>query len=146
MPILIEDLAALRRGRSVGQREADPSNGVSARAIKIKNIAGGFIAPPQELDAAYLPAGQLSSHALTDGDILVAVTGKNPKVAVVAAQHSGCVANQGLAVVTPKDSDAAQRLLDYLTSDKGQEDLRGLQTGVTIPSISVADLRTLAVP
>ena len=146
MTTSIEDVASLRRGRHLGQKEADPSNGEPTGAVKIKNIAAGTIAEAAALDRAHLPPDQLGRHALAAGDILIAVTGSNPKVAVVTALHSGCVANQGLAVLSPRDSEAGRRLLTYLASDQGQDDLRGLQTGVTIPSISVANLRTLVLP
>ena len=146
MAVTIQDLASIRRGRHLGQKEANPSNGNLTTAIKIKSIADGNIAPADQLDRAHLPSQDLPRHGLRAGDVLVALTGANPKIALVDGTHVGSVANQGLAVLTPADVAAGKRLHEYLSSEEGQAALRGLQTGTTIPSISVAKLRTVVVP
>ena len=57
-----------------------------------------------------------------------------------------CVANQGLAVLSPNDTATGKRVADFLASEAGQSALRSLQTGVTIASIKTVDLGVLAVP
>ena len=146
MPTPLKDLAVTRRGVHLGKTQVDPANGEPHRAVKIKNIQSGTLAGPEDLDLAHLVAAKSLRHVLSDGDILVAVTGANPKVALVPKSHSGCVANQGLAVVSPVSGEARARLVDYLSSEAGQEALRGLQTGVVIPSIKTADLGGLLIP
>ena len=142
----LHELADLRRGVHIGSKQADASNGGELRAIKVKDIDGPQVAPAADLDRAYLPAEAAEKHKLHGGEILVALTGRNVKVALVGPAHAGCVVNQGLAVIRPRDAKTRKRVLEFLQSERGYTALSGLQTGVTIPSISSKALADIDIP
>lgn len=146
MSATLSSLATVRRGTHIGKKERDPEAGPQIHSVKVKSIVNGEVVPLDALDIAYMASERSAKHALLAGDVLIAVTGANPKVAGVLEEHAGCVANQGLAVLTPADDNSRTRILDYLRSEDGQAALRALQTGVTIPSIATSKLKGIEIP
>ena len=144
MSTTLKDLATIRAGAFFAKGSAEGDAKVSI--IRNKNIREGGIASVASLEVVHLSERNASRSAVSTGDILVALKGVNPLVALVPASHAGCVVANVFAILTPTDAAAGKRLSDYLASEAGQDALRGIQRGVAIPAITIVDLAALVVP
>jgi hypothetical protein len=81
------------------------------------------------------------------GDVLIQRIGDRPRCLYVTADLEGAVADATVLILRPKDSRADGRYLcQFLRSQTGQLLLSRATAKVTIPTLSLRNLRELAVP
>lgn len=93
--------------------------------------------------------GYYSKQLIQEGDILLTKYFGQNKIAIVTSKDVPAIASNGLFIIRPFDVSECY-LYNYLTSKTGSEifnkQLNRVQKGVTIPSISLADLKKIEVP
>lgn len=143
----LEELAAVTRGIGVLKKHLDPSAGDPYRLVQIRHIQEGTIAALKGLKPVYLSSDREPQRFIIKaGDILVAMTGAKPKVAVIEKAPRRCLADSHIGIIRPKSVAAGKRIAKHLKSVAGQDVLRSLQSGVTIPHIKGTDLKAVEVP
>lgn len=142
----LEQLADVMAGITTTPGDTKEGAGVAHRVVQVRNIQEGAIGPAKELKTVYLSRERAERYVIQDGDILVAIVGANPKIVPVATPPKKYLADKGLGLVRPKTSAGRKRILKYLTSESGQERLRSLRGGITVPHMKLSDLMALDIP
>ena len=90
----------------------------------------------------------LSKYYLQDGDVLISTKGTKIKVCVVEGLPSSKTLFHGNLTMIRVDSKKINPvyLKLFLDSDRGQNELNNIQTGVAIISINTAQLENLNIP
>ena len=93
--------------------------------------------------------GYFSKQLIQEGDILLTKYFGQNKIALVTSEDVPAIASNVLFIIRPFDISEGY-LYNYLTSKTGSEifnkQLNRVQKGVTIPSVSLADLKKIEVP
>jgi hypothetical protein len=143
----LEQLAEVIRGITTTKGELAPAAGNPYRIVQIRHIRDGVVASPKDLKAVYLSKERRPQRfGIQAGDILVAMLGENPKVALVNTSPRACLADKSIAIVRPQSAAAGKRIAKHLASEAGQNELRSIQSGVTIPHMKLADLKAVEIP
>jgi type I restriction enzyme M protein len=83
---------------------------------------------------------------LREGMILVAVSGAVGRVALATARHEGAVGTNNLIRVVISDEILRGYILNFLSSDFGQVQLRQKADGTTVETLEVQRVRNVLVP
>ena len=90
-----------------------------------------------------------SKQLIQEGDILLTKYFGQNKLAIVTEADVPAIASNGLFIIRPFDVSEGY-LYDYLTSKTGNDifnkQLSRVQKGVTVPSVTLADLKKIVVP
>ncbi|WP_397378699.1 restriction endonuclease subunit S [Pseudomonas sp.] len=116
--------------------------------MRIGNVQNGFIsiADPKFIK---LPVdGSLQRFALSEGDILVSLTGNVGRVGVIQEEHLPAALNQRVARVTVREDSAVTRdlLLLFLTSEWFRQELTGAGHGAAQQNVSTKDITGIQIP
>lgn len=120
---------------------------VSVKMIKVENFDGSIVdtfnAEKIEMDDS-----KVSNYLIQKGDILLASKGTIIRAAIVQDVDAPCVFTSNINVIRikPDVKMVPEFLLSYLNSDLGMNELKMLQTGTTVMSISLKSLRDMDVP
>ena len=110
--------------------------------MRIGNVQNGHIslADPKFVN---LPAdGSLQRFILSDGDILVSLTGNVGRIGVIKKEHLPGALNQRVARLSVRKGSPASKefLLFFLYSDRFREELTGAGHGTAQQNVSTKDL------
>ena len=116
--------------------------------IRIGNVQNGNVSlnDPKYIK---LPAdGGLQRFVLSEGDILVSLTGNVGRVGVIQKEHLPAALNQRVARLTIRKGSPASRefLLFFLYSDSFREELTGAGHGAAQQNVSTKDLVEIELP
>lgn len=114
--------------------------------MRIGNVQSGFIslADPKFIE---LPP-ELQRFALSEGDMLVSLTGNVGRVGVVTREHLPAALNQRVAKITRKNDTQITHhfLLFFLFSDVFRQELTGAGHGAAQQNVSTKDLVEIRLP
>jgi type I restriction enzyme S subunit len=116
--------------------------------MRIGNVQNGHIslADPKFIN---LPGGgTLQRFVLTEGDILVSLTGNVGRVGVIQKEHLPAALNQRVARITIRKGSLVSRefLLFFLFSDWFREELTGAGHGAAQQNVSTKDIVEISLP
>ena len=139
------DLLEIHNGYAFSSKDYSQSGHF---VMRIGNVQNGYIslADPKFIS---LPAdGTLQRFVLSDGDILVSLTGNVGRVGVIQQEHLPAALNQRVARITiRKDSPASREfLLFFLYSDWFREELIGAGHGAAQQNVSTKDFVEIQLP
>ena len=91
---------------------------------------------------------KVSNYLIRKGDILLASKGTIIRAAIVQNVEEPYIFNSNINVIRIKQDVKMipEYLLSYLNSDLGMNELKMLQTGTTVMSVSLKSLREMDVP
>ena len=117
----------------------------SFRYISLSDVDSGYIA--DNLDSyVFSSAPSRARRVVEEGDILMATVRPNLQAFVrIGADHAGCVASTGFAVLTPKKGFHRDYLYHYLFSSHITGQLHALVVGSGYPALNSADVRSLSI-
>ena len=129
-----------------------PSKDGKGEKLKVLNIAQfssfGYTKPEHQTDAYVERAGK-TDQLIQPGDVLVCIRGSLGKVAIVSKDFSTddpWIANSAAIILRPSKKEYDPRLLFlYLRSELGQELLKKLACGATVPMVQMNELKQLKV-
>ncbi len=141
----LEEIAEIISGKGA-KRDDFSADGIPyMRARDIQD--GQIIQPDVFIDEEKVSA--FSRQLIQEGDILLTKFFGQNKLALVTEVDIPAIASNGLFIIRPFDISEGY-LFNYLTSKTGNEifnkQLNRVQKGVTIPSITLADLKKIVVP
>ena len=116
--------------------------------MRIGNVQNGYVAltDPKFIK---LPAdGSLERFVLTEGDILVSLTGNVGRVGVILEEHLPAALNQRVARISIRKGTTATRelLLFFLFSDWFRKELMGAGHGAAQQNVSTKDIAEIQIP
>ena len=141
----LADLVEVQNGYAFSSKDYSESGHF---LMRIGNVQNGYIstADPKFIK---LPAdGSLQRFVLSEGDILVSLTGNVGRVGVIQEEHLPAALNQRVARISiRKDSPATRELfLLFLCSDWFREELIGAGHGAAQQNVSTKDLVEIEIP
>lgn len=141
----LADLVEVQNGYAFSSKDYSESGHF---LMRIGNVQNGYIstADPKFIK---LPAdGSLQRFVLSEGDILVSLTGNVGRVGVIQEEHLPAALNQRVARISiRKDSPATRELLLlFLCSDWFREELMGAGHGAAQQNVSTKDLVEIEIP
>jgi type I restriction enzyme S subunit len=139
------DLLEVQNGYAFSSKDYSESGHF---VMRIGNVQNGYIssADPKFIS---LPAdGILQRFVLSEGDILVSLTGNVGRVGVIQKEHLPAALNQRVARMTIRKNSPAYRefLLFFLYSDWFREELTGAGHGAAQQNVSTKDLIEIQLP
>ena len=116
--------------------------------MRIGNVQNGYISLADPKFISLPKDGKLQRFVLSDGDILVSLTGNVGRIGVIQKEHLPAALNQPVARLTIReDSPAAKEfLLFFLYSDWFREELTGAGHGAAQQNVSTNDLVEIQLP
>lgn len=116
--------------------------------MRISNVQNGYISPADPKFIKLPVDGALQRFALSEGDILVSLTGNVGRVGVIQAEHLPAALNQRVARISIRKGSPATRelLLFFLFSDWFREELMGAGHGAAQQNVSTKDLVEIEIP
>lgn len=141
----LEDIAEIINGKGA-KKENYLENGIPyLRARDIQN--GKIIKPDVYID--FEEANYFSNQLIQAGDILLTKFFGQNKLALVTESDVPAIASNALFIIRPFDISEGY-LYKYLTSKTGNDifnkQLNKVKKGVTIPSVTLSDLKKIEVP
>lgn len=141
----LQDIADIINGKNAGR---DHLNDVGIPYLRGRNIQEGKIVNVDTFVKMEV-AEEYAKQLLEEGDILLQKQFGYHKIAQITADDLPAIASSGLFIIRAYGVPGAY-LFQYLTSETGKEifdkQLRSIEKGATIVSISIKDLRDLRVP
>jgi type I restriction enzyme S subunit len=139
------DLLEVQNGYAFSSKEYSESGYF---VMRIGNVQNGYIScsHPKYIN---LPSNSiLQKLVLSEGDILVSLTGNVGRVGVIEKAHLPAVLNQRVARLTINNSSSAIRefILFFLYSDWFREELTGAGQGAAQQNVSTKDLVEIRLP
>ena len=139
------DLLEVQNGYAFSSKDYSASGHF---VIRIGNVQNGYISltDPKYID---LPAdGALQRFVLSEGDVLVSLTGNVGRVGVIQKEHLPAALNQRVARLTIREGSPAsiEFLLFFLYSDWFREELIGAGHGAAQQNVSTKDLVEIELP
>ena len=116
--------------------------------MRIGNVQNGYISLSDPKFIQLPSDGALQRFVLSEGDILVSLTGNVGRIGVVKREHLPAAVNQRVAKITVNKSSPATRefLLFFLYSDRFREELMGAGHGAAQQNVSTKDLVQIQLP
>jgi type I restriction enzyme S subunit len=116
--------------------------------MRIGNVQNGYVSLSDPKFVKIPSASPLQRFALSEGDILVSLTGNVGRVGVIQESHLPAVLNQRVArIAINKDSPATRDfLLFFLYSDWFREELMGAGHGAAQQNVSTKDIVEIQLP
>ena len=116
--------------------------------MRIGNVQNGYVALSNPKFINLTADEKLQRFVLSEGDILVSLTGNVGRVGVIQKEHLPAALNQRVARITiNKDSPATREfLLFFLYSDWFREELIGAGHGAAQQNVSTKDLVEIQLP
>lgn len=116
--------------------------------MRIGNVQNGYISTADPKFIKLPTDGSLERFALSEGDILVSLTGNVGRVGVIQEEHLPAALNQRVARISiRKDSPATRELLLlFLCSDWFREELTKAGHGAAQQNVSTKDLVEIEIP
>jgi len=149
---LLNDLVEIFRPQAL---PVSPDASVAFREVAASDIdsaTGTVRLPAKRMTLTREVAAKARRAVLEPGDLILSIKGRIGVVGLVENQSSGdepWVPGQSFAVLRPRRSSAISEsrvLYRYLSSELGQQALKGLAGGATVPFVQIADVRRLEVP
>ncbi len=139
------DLLEVQNGYAFSSKDYSESGHF---VMRIGNVQNGYIslADPKFIN---LPAdGALQRFVLSEGDILVSLTGNVGRVGVIQKEHLPAALNQRVARITIRKGSPTSRefLLFFLYSDWFREELTGAGHGAAQQNVSTKDIVEIQLP
>ena len=115
--------------------------------IKVENFDGSLV-DTVNTEEIEIEESKVSNYLIRKGDILLASKGTIIRAAIVQNVEEPCIFNSNINVIRIKQGVKMipEFLLSYLNSDLGMNELKMLQTGTTVMSVSLKSLREMDVP
>jgi type I restriction-modification system DNA methylase subunit len=146
------DIAEIVRPQSFPPAETEHTHTFAEVGLQDVKPDGSILRPTKLIQIDDSSLGRVMRQKLEPGDVLVSVRGRIGSVGIVPAIETGetpihWLTSQAFVVVrlrntSPIDSLALYR---YLASPLGQGLLQSLNTGTTVPMISMGDLKRLRI-
>lgn len=116
--------------------------------MRIGNVQNGYVALSNPKFINLTADEKLQRFVLSEGDILVSLTGNVGRVGVIQKEHLPAALNQRVARITIKKGSPATRefLLFFLYSDWFREELIGAGHGAAQQNVSTKDLVGIQLP
>jgi type I restriction modification DNA specificity protein len=135
-------------GLSVSRPPTEGSPAQPVPVISIRDLEAGRVASLECLSSLELRVGaHTDRYRVWEGDVLATGRGTQFKVASVALDSAGAVANSNLIVVRPGPEVLSGVVLAFLQSPAVQaEMLRGTRSSAGSIALSARDLRQLLIP
>jgi type I restriction enzyme, S subunit len=116
--------------------------------MRIGNVQNGYISTTDPKFIRLPDDGSLNRFILSEGDILVSLTGNVGRVGVIKDEHLPAVLNQRVAKISIRNNSPATKelLLLFLGSDWFREELTGAGHGAAQQNVSTKDLLEIEVP
>lgn len=148
--VALDELAEIIKTQSVLSRQVT-EDVVEVREVSIADLRSGLVHRPERQIALAQETWQKAQrYALRPNDILVSVKSRIGLVGIVpqSAKDEIWIPNQSFVIVRVRRLSplSADVLAAYLGSPLGQQGLLTLQTGTTVPMLSMGDLRQLPIP
>ena len=120
---------------------------VAVKMIKVENFKGSLV-DTVNAEKIEIEESKVSNYLIQKGDILLASKGTIIRAAIVQNVEESCIFNSNINVIRIKQGVKMipEFLLSYLNSDLGMNELKMLQTGTTVMSVSLKSLREMDVP
>ncbi len=141
----LDELVEVQNGYAFSSKDYSDSGHF---VMRIGNVQNGYVslADPKFIR---LPADDsLQRFVLSEGDILVSLTGNVGRVGEVQKEHLPAALNQRVARITVRKGSLATRklLLFFLYSDWFREELSGAGHGAAQQNVSTKDLVEIQIP
>ena len=116
--------------------------------MRIGNVQNGYVSLSDPKFVEISPASSLQRFVLSEGDILVSLTGNVGRVGVIQEDHLPAVLNQRVARISISKNSPATRdyLLLFLYSDLFREELMEAGHGAAQQNISTKDIVEIQLP
>lgn len=141
----IEEIAEIISGKGA-KRDDFSETGIPY--LRARDIHDGQVIQP-DVFVNEEKVGAFSRQLIQEGDILLTKFFGQNKLALVTEADVPAIVSNGLFIIRPFDISEGY-LFNYLTSKTGNEifnkQLNRVQKGVTIPSVTLADLKKIVVP
>ncbi len=141
----LADLVEVQNGYAFSSKDYSESGHF---LMRIGNVQNGYISTADPKFIKLPSDGSLQRFVLSEGDILVSLTGNVGRVGVVQAEHLPAALNQRVARISiRKDSPATREmLLLFLCSDWFRGELIGAGHGAAQQNVSTKDLVEIEIP
>jgi type I restriction enzyme S subunit len=115
--------------------------------VRIGNVQNGYISTADPKYIRLPVDGSLNRFVLSEGDILVSLTGNVGRVGVIKDEHLPAALNQRVAKISIRNNSPATKefLLLFLGSDWFREELTGAGHGAAQQNVSTKDLLEIEV-
>jgi type I restriction enzyme S subunit len=115
--------------------------------MRIGNVQNGYISTADPKYIRLPVDGSLNRFVLSEGDILVSLTGNVGRVGVIKDEHLPAALNQRVAKISIRNNSPATKefLLLFLGSDWFREELTGAGHGAAQQNVSTKDLLEIEV-
>lgn len=116
--------------------------------IRISNVQQGYISDKNPKYVSLSLQSNLQQFVLSEGDILMSLTGNVGRVGQIQAHHLPAVLNQRVArirITSPTRLDKAY-LFYFLNSENTRTDIEKFGVGVAQLNVSTKDIGSLAIP
>jgi len=142
----LRDVAEVFAGLTLGGRTIAGRGAVRLNTISLKDIVRGRI-EPERTDPVYVDHIRDATRYMAAGaDVVVAVRGTLPKVAIVPDALNGAVVTSTLAGIRPRDV-LPEVLVAFLRSPAGRTSLQSRVRSATGQiSLTLEDVRNIDVP
>ncbi|CAN2536302.1 hypothetical+protein [Methylocapsa aurea] len=144
------DIAEIMRPQSVGAETGGEGRTFAEVALGDIDTDGSIKEPAKVVTVDERSVGKVLRQTLQPGDVLLSIRGRIGAVAIVpgaAAAENGWLASQAFAVLRlrPTSPLSPVALHRFLASPIGQQLLKSLTTGTTVPMVSMGDVKKLKV-
>jgi hypothetical protein len=141
------EFAAVFEGIETTPANLDPGVGEPYRLIQCCDLMGGRAIARRRLKEVYFDPAEVPGHLeVQAGDILVGLAGAEIPIVRVRTMLAWCVPDSNVAVIRTPSEALRTRVLDYLRSARGLEQLKSLQQGNVVKRLRLRDLGDLDVP
>ncbi|MHB8744715.1 MAG: restriction endonuclease subunit S [Sulfuricaulis sp.] len=139
------DLLEVQNGYAFSSKDYSESGHF---VMRIGNVQNGYVSLSDPKFINLSADRKLQRFVLSEGDILVSLTGNVGRVGVIENEHLPAALNQRVARITiNKDSPATREfLLFFLYSDWFREELMGAGHGAAQQNVSTKDLVEIELP
>jgi hypothetical protein len=139
---LLKDIANIRSGFPFRERPVRVATG-GCRLVQMRDVSDGFGVIAGNLETVEAPANW-EQHRLRLGDIVFGARGQQNNAAMVCLEMPNAIAASSLHVLrVNEDLVSPHFLVWFLNLPQTKERLRTMQTGSSIPFISIEDFSQL---
>ena len=139
------DLLEIQNGYAFSSRDYSETGHF---LMRIGNVQNGYVSLSDPKFVGIPPDSPLQRFVLSEGDILVSLTGNVGRVGVVQEEHLPAVLNQRVARIAINETSTATRefLLFFLYSDWFREELGLAGHGAAQQNVSTKDILEIQLP